>query len=397
MAFTFKRNEKRIDEINRDFTKGNLLVDMSYQRRKIWLEQDQVRLIETILLGLVIPEVYFWPADIDPDSGTMVSHIVDGQQRINAISEFILGEFKLTEKYLMDESRKPDFHDKYFQDLDTDTKKTFWSYRISVVEIDQNCSKKDIAQMFYRLNLTNYSLNQQEKRNSLDSVFGDKAAALSELDFWKTSKVFSSTDAKRMRDVEYCCSIFILANEGIIDQTNDKKINNYYDDYAQSFDEGNEALEKIYSAIDIIKILTDKSTLSFISKKAQMYTLFCLAFKMIEGKIEFKSLIFEKFKLFVETYNKFRNEFSLSFEEPKLAEVYEIIKRYKLASSEGINKIGNRVIRFEVLNKVCLESDDSLKSVLLELSERFDELLKGKQTTYDQLEKDDLVDTTGES
>ena len=76
--------------------------------------------------------------------------------------------------------------------------------------------------MFYRLNLTNYSLNRQEKRNSKDSVFGDKCEALSTYDFWKKTKLFSSADAKRMKDVEYCCAIYILANEGIVDQTNDK-------------------------------------------------------------------------------------------------------------------------------------------------------------------------------
>lgn len=79
--------------------------------------------------------------------------------------------------------------------------------------------------MFYRLNLTNYTLNQQEKRNSKDSVFGDKSEALSILDFWEKTRVFSSSDAKRMKDVEYCCYIYILANEGIVDQTSNIKQN----------------------------------------------------------------------------------------------------------------------------------------------------------------------------
>jgi uncharacterized protein with ParB-like and HNH nuclease domain len=39
---------------------GNILVvDDSYQRRSVWGEKDKIRLIETILLNLVIPELFF--------------------------------------------------------------------------------------------------------------------------------------------------------------------------------------------------------------------------------------------------------------------------------------------------------------------------------------------------
>lgn len=392
MELAFDRNKKRIEEIYRDFANGKLVVDPTYQRRKVWIDQDKVRLIETILMGLVIPEVFFWPSNIDPDTGTMLTHIVDGQQRINAISEFIAGEFKLMSKYLMNKDIFEQFADRKFNELTPEAKTAIWSYRISVVEIDRSCTKEDITQMFYRLNLTNYSLNPQEKRNSLESAFGDKADALSLLDFWKTSKVFSSTDAKRMKDVEYCCSIFILANEGINDQTNGKKINDYYDDYKNNFDENDILANKIYMAIEIIKNLSDKSTIQFVSKKAQMYSLFCLAFKMIQNQIELNKDIFEKFKLFVTTYNKFRNEFNVLPETQSQRDCYENIKRYKLASSEGINKVGNRVIRFEVLFKMCIDSTDEIKGNLKYLSATFDELLKQKETSFDQLENDDLID-----
>lgn len=41
------------------FSSGSLIVDESYQRRSVWGEKDKIRLIETILLKLVIPEVFF--------------------------------------------------------------------------------------------------------------------------------------------------------------------------------------------------------------------------------------------------------------------------------------------------------------------------------------------------
>lgn len=392
MDFTFDRNKKTIKEIYDEFTKGKLIIDTSYQRRKVWLPQDKVRLIETILMGLIVPEVFFWPSKINADTGEIITHIVDGQQRINAIVEFITGDFELSKKYLMCDDIKTKYGDKSFVGLVTEGKERIWTYKFSVVDIDRKCNKADITQMFYRLNLTNYSLNPQEKRNSLESSFGDKAESLSGLDFWKNNKVFSSADARRMKDVEYCCSIYILAREGIIDQTSDKRINAYYDDFKDVFDDDNMLTEKIIRGTEIISNLGDKKTIQFISKKAQMYSMFCMVFSMIDNNIEFSSEIFEKFKLFVTAYNLFRNEYNLNIEDPAVRDIYEGIKKYKLASSEGINKIGNRVIRFEILNKFCIEGHIEIKDCFRNLIRIFESQDNISDVAFEELEKEDLVD-----
>lgn len=396
MKFIFRRSTKSVQEIYRDFTNGELVVDSSYQRRRVWTIQDKVRLIETILLQFVMPEVFFWIASRNADDGKAITHIVDGQQRIRAISEYISGEFCLDKKYLLEESTKEIYGNKFFKDLSTEDKNNIWGYTISFVDIDASCQLEEIKQMFYRLNLTNYNLNTQERRNSLDSAFGDKCMALSDMDFWKDKKVFSSNDAKRMKDVEYCCTIYILAKEGIVDQANGKKINEYYDDYKSAFDEDNSLFERIEKAMGIIDSLTDKSTLSFVSKKAQMYTLFSVVFNMIDQKIEMNESIFEKFKQFILTYNNFRNEFVLNYSDKNLSELYEKIKKYKLASSEGINKITNRMIRYETLLRICINNDDKLLDNLSKISNDFEQKLFERKKIIDKLEDDDIVDIKDE-
>lgn len=393
MRYSFIRNTKTIQEISSTFLLGKLIVDPSYQRRKVWNEQDKIRLIETILLELVMPEVFFWTASRDPETGEAITHIVDGQQRITTIVEFVNGEFSLQKKHLLSDRIKESCGDLFFKDFSSELKQIVWEYPLSIVQIDSSCSIDDIKQMFYRLNLTEYSLNSAEKRNSLDSVFGDKCEALSTLDFWKSKKVFSSNDAKRMKDVDYCCSIYILSNEGIVDQTNSKKINDYYDDYKYEFDSDGALEKRVRLAMEMIDMLTDKTTISFVSKKAQMYTLFCVMFKLIDNSIEINDDIFKKFKLFVEVYNKFRNEFIISYEDPLMTELYERIKKYKLASSEGINKVGNRVIRFEILYKLCIESESCIIEFLKKISDDFSKKLKEREVKFDKLEKEDLEDS----
>lgn len=391
MKYLFRRNTKTIQEINRDFTEGKLFADSSYQRRKVWNDQDKVRLIETILMELVMPEVFFWTTDRDPDTGVASTHIVDGQQRINAIVDYISGEFTLNERYLLNEEMKTLCGGKSFTALDQSFKNRIWEYPISIVEIDPDCKISDIKELFYRLNLTNYNLNQQEKRNSKDSIFGDKSEALSTYDFWKRAKLFSSADAKRMKDVEYCCSIYILANEGIVDQTNGKKINDYYDDYKEAFDTDDKLKNKILKAMSVIDDIIDKTTISFISKKAQMYTLFCVIFKMFEEEKTFDDF-FEKVKVFVSAYSKFRNEFTLEYEDDLTASIYADIKKYKLASSEGINKVSNRTIRFEILYKICVEGKKEVFTILRRITADMSDILENRKDEKDQLEMDDIID-----
>ena len=390
MPQLFSRNFQPVDLINEEVNKERLIIDTTYQRRKVWMPQDKVRLIETILLGYVMPEVYFWSAETDPSTGKTITHIVDGQQRITAIIEFINDVFPLNEKYLIDDGIKEKYGNKFFTDLTDVEKVKIWKYKVFVVDIDHEVSRDKIKQMFYRLNLTNYSLNSQEKLNSVESVFGDASEALSQLDFWKDCRVFSAADARRMQDVRYCCSIYILANEGIVGQTDDKKITQYYTDYCDSFDENGELRRKIEQATDIISKLLDKSTQSFLSKKAQLYTMFSVAFKMIENNIDVSQDIFEKFKLFVEAYNRFRNEYDIDFSQSDLGEVNESIKKYKLAASEGINKVNNRVIRFETLYKICVESDNEIKEKLVRIAKCYRNEVDPQIVLFETLDKEDL-------
>lgn len=360
MKFNFPRNTKTIKEICDAFEQEVLIIDNSYQRRKVWLPQDKIRLVETILLNLIIPEIFLWNASTDPDNGNTIYHIVDGQQRINAIVDFISNKFQLNPKYLLDETIKANFSNLYFENLPSEIKRDFWSYNLSIVNIDRECTKDNITNLFYRLNLTNYSLNEQEKRNSLSSEFGRVSEELTNHIFWDSHKIFSPTDIRRMKDVEFCSNILILAREGIIDQTTQEKLNQVYDTFKEDYPTKETDIEKVNSAIDMIEQLTNEKTCTFISKKTQTYSVFSFVFDLINHSTKITNEIIDRFSAFVEAYNNFKNGIELSFDQKELTQVYESIKQYKLASSEGLNKINNRMIRFEILKKTCLNQDPNL-------------------------------------
>lgn len=193
-----------------------------------------------------------------------------------------------------------------------------------------------------------------------------------------------------MLDVEYCCSIYILANEGIVDQTRGIKINDYYDDYKDSFDEDKLLENKIIQAMDLIKELLDKTTATFLSKKTHLYTLFCVAFKLIDNNIKMEETIFNRFKAFVVLYNSFRNDCEYATDKTELNTLIESIKKYKLAASEGVNKVGNRVIRFETLYKICIDNTVSILEYFDDVNKLLSEKLQNNIYKFEKFEADDI-------
>ena len=358
--FNFTDTRKSIKDISTMFSDGNLVVDNTYQRRSVWSEKDKVRLIETVLLKLIIPVLFFWKAETDPDTGLSITHIVDGQQRIKAICSFIENEFKLKPQYLLDKTAREKYANKYFRDLEPEDKKAFWNYQLMVIDIDPEATRDDIITMFNRLNLTDYSLNDQEKRNSMSGEFASLARELSEIPLWEDRHLFTTKDVKRMKDVEFCASLLLLQRKGIIDQTDQSALNTAYEELQEGYTDAEEDKRSVISAIQAVSqfFISDEVT-KFLKKKTQLYTLFSVVFYMNRNGIIVEDTCKTNLEKFVKLYSVFSNDIDLSEQttgEEKA--LLDLLKKYKLASSEGLNKHTNRMIRYNVLKEFLFNLDE---------------------------------------
>ena len=382
--FKFSDNRKSVNEIFTMFDEGKLIVDDTYQRRSVWSEKDKVRLIETILLQLVIPELFFWKADTDPETGISTTHIVDGQQRIKAIYSFINNEFKLKPQYLLDEGSKEKYANKYFKDLDTETRKTFWNYQLMIIEIDSAATRDDIITMFNRLNLTDYNLNDQEKRNSVSGEFAALAREISDNPLWDEKRLFTGPDVKRMKDVEFCASIILLHRKGIIDQTDQSALNQAYEELQVGYKDAEQDKEAVCAAIETIAtfFISDNVT-KFLRRKAQLYTLFSVVFYMQRENIAVEQCQKDRLEYFVKLYSVFNNDMDLSGEISDSEKIlFDWLKKYKLASSEGLNKHTNRMIRYNVMKDFLFGLTDELEEAQSTLYEKM------QATSTDNAEED---------
>lgn len=332
------------------FKNRNLIIDESYQRRKVWIERDRVRLIETILLGYVIPALYFWDAEIDPNTGNTITHIVDGQQRVSAVIDFIENKFKLQKSHLSDDEISERCGNKAFHELSGEDKLKIWGYQFPIVQLSNIADKNEIKKIFYRLNLTDYNLNAQEKRHSSSSgEFADLASELAELEFWDKYNLFNKTDLSRMGDIEFCASLLLLARKGIVNQTDQTLLNQAYDDFKDIYEQKDSDKQKVLIWIDMVEKFINEDNVRFLQRKSQLFTMFCVAEYINRNSFTVNESMINSFNEFVNEYLTFKNTQEIS------GQYNEKIKQYKLAASEGVNKQSNRMIRFEILRDIIIE------------------------------------------
>ena len=137
---------------------SNSLLDLSpkFQRRSVWTRQAKSFLIDTILRGKPMPKVLLTQDLVGKKN---VRTVVDGQQRIRTILEFVGGGFTVLGTHNTEHSGKT------FAELDDDTQGAILQYEVGV-DLLYNVSLADMLDIFARINTYSVTLNTQEKLNA---------------------------------------------------------------------------------------------------------------------------------------------------------------------------------------------------------------------------------------
>ncbi len=141
-----------------------LILNPSFQRKDVWKGKQGSELIESILMGIPIPIMYFFET---PDGRKQV---VDGRQRITTILDFLNDKFRLKDLKILRE-----LNGSKFSDLDTKLQGIFEDYQLYVYVIQPPTPERVKYDIFDRVNRGGTHLNNQEMRNAL---YGGKATEL---------------------------------------------------------------------------------------------------------------------------------------------------------------------------------------------------------------------------
>ena len=109
---------RTISWFRKAFLSEDLVLSPPFQRNAVWTNVQKSYLLDTVLNALPIPEIYM--QDAVSESGDEKHVVVDGQQRIRSVLEFVQGQLKLEGD---DVARK--WRGLKFEDFGSEEKKQF--------------------------------------------------------------------------------------------------------------------------------------------------------------------------------------------------------------------------------------------------------------------------------
>lgn len=253
-----------------------LFVDDTFQRKLVWTEKQKVRLIETILIGYPMPELYLWQQPANAETGDQRRSIVDGQQRLTTMRQFVANEWPLRKSYLDSDNRGKPFSGKLWKDLADSDKQAFWDYVVNIRIIPNGITRDTIISLFKRLNETDKSLNPQEIRNAeFNGKLIKAAEEITAFTFWEKYDVFSAAQIRRMADIEFASSLLVFLRRGSV-QENNKLLNEMYDLYNDKYPESKSDTKEVSEFLVWLDEIIEKNphTEDMLTKPVHIFTLF---------------------------------------------------------------------------------------------------------------------------
>lgn len=251
------------------FLREELELAAPFQRNPVWTDHQKAYLIDTILLGLPIPELYMQER-VDED-GKEVQTVVDGQQRVRACLDFLAGKYSLEGTDTAPITSR--WRGLGFDQLGTEERRQLFGYKF-VVRVLPQMPESEVRAIFARLNRNVVALNDQELRNA--TYWGEFISAIQSMadddSFWAECGVFSANDHRRMLDHEFISELAIAHLHGV--QNKKDKLDDYYHRYEEQFDGRSSLIATFRKTTGELAAILPSINLTRWRKKSDFYTLF---------------------------------------------------------------------------------------------------------------------------
>jgi len=273
---THKPRTATINDFREWNERNELVLAPEFQRRKVWGPKARSFLIDTILNGFPIPAIHI-RQKIDVGTKKTIRQVVDGQQRLGAILDYIKDGFSVMK-----------VHNKIyggltFSELPSDIQEKFLEYDL-FVDFLIGATDSDVLEVFARINSYTIVLNLQEK---LNAEFSGKFKQLiyrlgrEHLEFWRKNQILTNYSIMRMGEATLTTDLVIGMIDGIQDR---KKIKHYYKTYEDEFIQEDIVQERFEKLIDIIaEIFGGKLIESPFRSTTLFYSIFCALYDLIYG------------------------------------------------------------------------------------------------------------------
>ena len=160
---------ENIQRIYNYYIENTLIVNRRYQRKLVWSIEEKAAFIDSIIKSYPVPLILLAESD---NGGKRIFEIIDGMQRLNAVTAFIENEFPVNGEYFdletMAETKLQKDHGQLEQKeplLDRKICAEITSY-VFPMSTYKGASEKEIDEVFRRINSNGKHLSRQEIRQA---------------------------------------------------------------------------------------------------------------------------------------------------------------------------------------------------------------------------------------
>ncbi len=268
-------SQHSIADIREWFTLGRLELKPDFQRRPVWSAPAKIMLMDSILKGIPIPKVFLSNQIKDEKTYRIV---IDGQQRIRAILDFIGDKYRLNSPF---EGPNSGYR---FSELERDVKDDFLNYQIDFNEA-LNPTEEEIRDVYSRVNKYTFALNKQELRIAdFPGDFCDLSEKLASDDFFSRANIFTPASLRRYSDVEFISELLMALAEGV--KSKKGNLDSTYAKYSHWDSKHKNQTEKRFNeSLRNLDRIFDKSLPIYTTRfrqKSDFYSLFLAVDKLLQ-------------------------------------------------------------------------------------------------------------------
>jgi hypothetical protein len=348
-------NSQSISWFQDQYRAGRLELRPPFQRKPVWTDKQRSFLIESILMDIPIPEIYIQVTLAD--DGTQEYGVVDGQQRLRTILQFIGIEREQDQEvedsnlFALEKLPETSTHKgKTFAEVTGEERKRFFQYQICVRELYAD-DRRVVEDVFKRLNKFTLPLKPQELRNATyHGAFAKLSELLADDEYWAVNRIVSPAAIRRMADIEMMSDLLIGLLHGP-QGGSAKIIDGYYEQYEQfedEFPEQNRIKRQFTRTLDTIKhLFPEIADVSRWSNRADYYSLFIALGNLLQEY----DLPTPSIRLLRGELKKFAKDVDKNLEETTVR-TNKAPKKYARAIEKGSNDKARRMDRHEILTKI---------------------------------------------
>ncbi len=237
-----------------------LLLAPEFQRKFVWTQEHQEQFLETILKGLPFPEIYVSTGAVDIQRMRTTRYVIDGQQRLTTIRNYIVGTFK-----------RPLSLIKSYADLTDAEKSEFLRYEVVLRDLGK-VDDETVREIFRRINLTKFKLDTIEIHNAVyDGSFIRAAKKVLDTVQLSVFEVFRESEFTRMADLQFILTVMAtIESGGYFSQ--DSAVESYIERFNEEYPDSDsmvELMRSVFASIVDGKLPED----SMWFRKANFFTL----------------------------------------------------------------------------------------------------------------------------